>query len=55
MSSLDERRRGPRRRANAPENFAAVLALGFAGLFLGAALSYWLDSAQLLRSGANPI
>jgi len=55
MSSLVDRRRGALRLANAPENFAAVLALGFAGLFLGAALSYWLDSAQLLRNGANPI
>ena len=55
MSSLEDRRRGPRRRANEPENFGAMLALGLAGLFLGAALSYWLESAQLLRDWADPI
>jgi hypothetical protein len=55
MSSLEDRRRGPRRRASSPENFGAMLALGLAGLFLGAALSYWLESTQLLRDWANPI
>ena len=55
MSSLEDRRRGPRRRANAPDNVGAILALGLAGLFLGAALSYWLESAQPLRDWANQV
>ena len=53
MSSLEDRRRGPRRRANEPDNFGAMLALGLAGLCLGAALSYWLESAGLGEPGVT--